>query len=68
MVLSYTRMASSLITMHMALSLEALGFEAILCYVLFIILGIYLSSCILLYIALIGHRRFILLQELPLPP
>lgn len=39
--------------MHIALSLEALGFGAILCYVLFIILGIYLSPCILLYNALI---------------
>lgn len=34
--------------MHIVLSLVALGFGAILCYVLFMILGIYLSPCILL--------------------
>lgn len=46
--------------MHIALSLVALGFGAILCYVLFIILGIYLNLCIShrrLYNTLISHRR-----------
>ena len=60
MILSYTRMTSSLITMHIVLSLVALGFRTILCYVLFIILGIYLSTCIL-------HRRLYNTQEMPLP-
>ena len=46
-------MTSFSVAMHIALSLVALGFGAILCYVLFIILGIYLSPCILLYNALI---------------
>ena len=54
------RMTSSLITMHIALSLEALGFGAILCYLLFIILGIYLISCI-------SHRGLYNTQEMPLP-
>lgn len=48
------------ITMHIALSLEALGFGAILCYVLFIILGIYLILCILLYNALILAQESII--------
>ena len=48
------------ITMHMALSLVALGFGAILCYLLFIILGIYLISCI-------SHRRLYKSQEMTLP-
>lgn len=55
-----TRMTFSLITMHIALSLVALGFGAILCYVLFIIMGIYLSTCILL-------KRLYKTQEMPLP-
>lgn len=41
------------VTIHIALSLVSLSFGALLCYVLFIILGIYLSPCILLYNALI---------------
>lgn len=48
------------ITMHIALSLVALGFGAILCYILSIILGIYLSPCI-------SHRGRYKTQELPLP-
>lgn len=52
-ILSYTRMTLFSITMHISLSLVALGFGALLCYVLFIILGIYLILCILLYNALI---------------